>query len=130
MRKYAYNFSVTKTPLADVCRAALARHLRPELFQSLCDPQRLALICRLAVAPAPMTVTEAGNCCDVHISGVSRHLSLLKRAGVVVAQRRGREVAYQLDARPLVDTLRGLADAIEDCCQTNQCCTPRTRRKP
>lgn len=107
-------------PLPDACRAALERYLDPELFKALCDPRRLALLARLAVEAEPMTVSRAADCCGVHLSGVSRHLSILKRAGVVTATKQGREVSYQLDCASLVGTLRGLADAIEACATPNQ----------
>jgi ArsR family transcriptional regulator len=108
--------------LPDACRDALARHLRPELFRALCDGSRLALLAELATSAGPLNVSAASACCGVHVSGTSRHLKLLERAGVVRAERRGREVVYELAARELVATLRGLADAIEDCCVSTGCC--------
>lgn len=108
--------------LPAACGTALAAHLRPELFQALCEPTRLSLLARLATAPGPLTVTEVADCCGVHISGTSRHLATLKAAGIVRAERRGREVRYQLDCDVLVGALRGLADAIDDC--RAACCAP------
>jgi ArsR family transcriptional regulator, arsenate/arsenite/antimonite-responsive transcriptional repressor len=113
-----------REPLPEACSAALARHLRPELFKALADPRRLALLAQLAVAAEPLTVTQASGCCGVHISGVSRHLAALRDAGVLHADKRGREVAYRLDFQTLVGALRGLADALEECCRDNQCCLP------
>lgn len=104
--------------LSDECSAALQVYLRPSLFRALCDPQRLSLLCRLATADEPLTVTDAASCCGVHISGVSRHLSMLREAGIVSASRDGRQVRYQLRFDNLIDTLRGLADALEDCRHT------------
>ncbi|NNL68138.1 MAG: helix-turn-helix transcriptional regulator, partial [Myxococcales bacterium] len=63
----------------------------------------------------PLTVTEASACCGIHFSGVSRHLTQLRRAGVVRAEKQGREVHYELEAGALVSTLRGVAGAIEQC---------------
>ena len=74
----------------ETCRSALAAHLKPELFRALCDPSRLEILRRLAGASRPQTVTEIADCCGVHISGVSRHLALLRRAGVVRAAKHGR----------------------------------------
>ena len=99
---------------------ALRSHLRPEVFRALADPTRLTLVARLAAAPGPLTVTEVAACCGVHLSGVSRHLAVLRGAGVVEAERSGREVRYRLDHRALVAALRGLADALEGCC--GSCC--------
>ena len=106
--------------LPDECRGALQAHLRPELFRALCDPNRLALVARLAAVSEPLTVTEAADCCGVHLSGVSRHLAMLRDAGVVRAEKRGREVRYELDCAALAAALRGAADALENC--RAECC--------
>ena len=98
------------------CVASLDDHLDPELFQALCDPVRLSLIAHLAASGRALTVTEASSCCGIHFSGVSRHLSVLKRAGVVRAEKQGREMFYRLEVKELTATLRGLADALENCC--------------
>ena len=117
----------------DDCRRALDEHLRVELFRALCDPNRLTLVTRLATATAPLTVTEAGTCCGVHISGVSRHLAMLRDAGVIKATKQGREVRYELDCGALASALRELALALESCrafCRapneetSDECCGP------
>jgi len=92
-----------------------------EVFRALGDETRLALISRLASAAGPITVTEAATCCGVHLSGVSRHLAALRSAGLVTAEKRGREVRYSLDCAGLASSLREFADAL-DACQNNQCC--------
>ena len=97
------------------CVTALQEHLEPEFFQALCDPVRLALVAHLAASGRALTVTEASDCCGIHISGVSRHLALLKRAGVVLAEKHGREMHYRLEVGVLASTLRGVADALEGC---------------
>jgi DNA-binding transcriptional ArsR family regulator len=93
----------------------VARQWSPEVYRALGDPNRLALLVRLATAVRPLTVTELSDCCGVHISGVSRHLSLLREAGLVRSQRAGREVRYDLDLEAFTARLRGLADAVEAC---------------
>jgi DNA-binding transcriptional ArsR family regulator len=95
--------------------AGVARQWSPEVYRALGDPNRLALLVRLATAVRPLTVTELADCCGVHISGVSRHLSLLRGAGLVRSQRAGREVRYDLDLEAFTARLRGLADAVEAC---------------
>lgn len=104
--------SDTKTPAWEI---GVARRLSPALYRALGDPNRLALLVRLAASPGPLTVTELTDCCGVHLSGVSRHLSLMRAAGLVRAERRGRTVLYSLDADTLTARLRGLADAIDSC---------------
>jgi DNA-binding transcriptional ArsR family regulator len=86
---------------------------RLELFKALADENRLLLLGRLASSEHPLTVTEASSCCGIHISGVSRHLAILKQAGVAVAEKRGREVVYRVAFEPVVEVLRAFADALE-----------------
>ena len=93
--------------------------MTPDLFKALCDETRLAILVRLACASSPLTVSEAASCCGVHLSGVSRHLKLLKDAGLVEAERHGREVRYQARCAELADALRKLADALDNCCGGN-----------
>lgn len=106
---------MSQRALPEACLQSLGEQLQPELFQALCDPVRIALVAHLAASGAPLTVTEASSCCGIHFSGVSRHLALLKRAGVVHAEKKGREVRYALDVSALAGTLRGVADALDAC---------------
>lgn len=102
-------------PAAQPCCGDLRSLLRPELFKALGDPVRVAVVCRLAMAMEPQTVTDMADCCGVHLSGVSRHLATLRDAGVVEAERVGREVRYRLDCGRLAQTLRQLAGALDAC---------------
>ena len=103
------------THLPARCVRALDDHLQPELFQALCDPARIALVAHLAASGRPLTVTEASACCGIHFSGVSRHLAILRRAGVVRSEKQGREVHYELEIGALTSSLRGIAEALEAC---------------
>ena len=104
--------------------AALGDRLRPELFKALGDATRLEVLGRLISTPEPQTVSEIADCCGVHLSGVSRHLAMLRDAGIVRSEKVGREVRYEMDSQTLIQALRELADAIEAC--RNQCCPPGT----
>ncbi len=108
--------------LPDAYSRALERYLDPAIFRALGDPTRLTLLARLASASGPQTVTELSSCCGVHLSGVSRHLKMLHDAALIRSQRQGREVRYRLDCGALTATLRGLADALEQC--QASCCSP------
>lgn len=102
--------------------AALRHLLRPELFKALGDATRVEVLMRLITAPSPQTVSDIADCCGVHLSGVSRHLSALRNAGIVIANRQGREVRYEIDCGAITGALRGLADAIDSC--RSVCCAP------
>ena len=109
--------------------AALDGLLSPALFKALGDPNRLALLLRLAAAGEPVTVSALGGCCERDLSVVSRHLARLREAGIVAAERRGREVHYQLTT-DLASILRAIADALDACCPPGTCapgsCAPTT----
>lgn len=107
---------VSKRSRASSCCAPLAELLRPRLFKALCDPNRLALVARLASCGRPCTVSEMAACCPIDLSVTSRHLALLREAGVVAAERRGKEVHYSIRVQELASWLRATADALESCC--------------
>ena len=103
------------TNLPAKCIQSLENQLDPEFFRAFCDPPRIALVAHLAASNQALTVTEAATCCGIHISGVSRHLAILKRAGVLKSHKNGREVYYQLDTSALATNLRSIANALEAC---------------
>jgi ArsR family transcriptional regulator len=96
----------------------MARLLEPAFYRALCEPTRIAIVAWLASQGAPRSVSEiAGSgCCRVDLSVVSRHLGLLKAAGIVESARQGKEVLYRVRTETLSSTLRELADAIDTCC--------------
>jgi ArsR family transcriptional regulator, arsenate/arsenite/antimonite-responsive transcriptional repressor len=87
--------------------------LNPDFFKALGDPVRLALVAYLAHLGKPSTVTEVSGCCGVDFSGVSRHLKILREAGIVTAEKRGRKTYYALDADKITSSLHGLSDILE-----------------
>jgi DNA-binding transcriptional ArsR family regulator len=98
------------------CCADLRRCLSPTLFKALGDPNRVALLASLADGGAERTVSRLGTCCSVDLSVVSRHLRVLREAGVVEARKQGKEVLYRVRVQPLASALRSVADALEACC--------------
>ncbi|HXI04127.1 MAG TPA: metalloregulator ArsR/SmtB family transcription factor [Candidatus Saccharimonadales bacterium] len=94
----------------------LADVISPQLFKALCDPNRIALLARLAECGRPCGVTELGACCEVDLSVTSRHLATLREAGVLTSTRRGKEIHYEVRSAEIIRTLRAIADAIEGCC--------------
>ena len=83
------------------------------------DPNRVALIDRLADSRREQTVTELAENFPIDISVVSRHLRILRDAGILEARKAGKEVFYRVRIDALAATLRGLADALESCCPPN-----------
>ena len=103
------------TPKPPRCCNGVAQFLEPRLFKALCDPNRIAILANLAGCCTPRTVSQIARCCPVNLSVVSRHLATLRDAGVLDAQKRGRQVYYSVCFSRLVGTLRGLADVLETC---------------
>ncbi len=68
-------------------------------FAALADDTRCALVDLLRDGPRP--VHELARAFSVSRPAISRHLRLLKEAGLVVEHRRGRENFYSLDRRRL-----------------------------
>ena len=100
------------------CCPSIADSFAPELFKALGDPNRIAILADLAQACAPRRVTEIATCCPIDLSVVSRHLRQLRQAGVVEAEKKGREVFYTVRDGELARVLRRMAAAIEACCPT------------
>jgi ArsR family transcriptional regulator, arsenate/arsenite/antimonite-responsive transcriptional repressor len=107
--------NTNKTKKPDCC-AGLGELMDAKFFKALCDPRRLAILARLAGMCEPCTVTGIAACCPTDLSVVSRHLAILREAGILEAEKRGKEVYYSVRYPVLVNTLRALADGIEACC--------------
>lgn len=92
--------------------------LSPRFFKALCDPTRLSILGDVARQDEPSTVSHIAGCCNIDLSVVSRHLATLRDAGILKAEKRGKEVHYSLRTDDFVGRLRALADALESCCGT------------
>jgi DNA-binding transcriptional ArsR family regulator len=108
----------------------LSNCLTPGFFRALADPNRIAILMRLAQGEKEQTVTDVSCCCSVDISVVSRHLGILRDAGIVDAQKRGREVYYSVRVDQLTTLFRNLADALEACCPEGVCIQARQEDDP
>jgi DNA-binding transcriptional ArsR family regulator len=93
------------------------------VFKSLADPTRRALFERLSREGAQTVVTLTAKA-GVSQPAVSKHLRILKRAGLVSARHRGRETHYTAEPRALApmmkwihfyqDFWKGKFDRLED----------------
>jgi DNA-binding transcriptional ArsR family regulator len=68
-------------------------------FAALADPTRRAIIARLAAGEA--TVTELAAPFDISQPAVSKHLTVLERAGLVSRRRDAQRRPCRLEVRPL-----------------------------
>lgn len=79
---------------------------RAEVLKALAHPVRLQILQELCVCKTNVTAlyTRIG----VPQSTISRHLAVLKSAGVVSGERHGLEIDYSLDCDKMEDFIRML----------------------
>jgi DNA-binding transcriptional ArsR family regulator len=65
-----------------------------ETMQALATPSRVRILSRLAAEPC--SVTELAHAVEMEQSAVSQQLRMLRHLGLVVGERRGRQVIYAL----------------------------------
>jgi DNA-binding transcriptional ArsR family regulator len=73
-------------------------------FAALADPTRRAILARLALGEA--TVTELASPFDMSLPGISKHLKVLQRAGLIEQGRQAQWRPCRLQPEPL----RNVAD--------------------
>jgi DNA-binding transcriptional ArsR family regulator len=78
------------------------------VFAALADPTRRQMVSALADG---VTLTATGIAADLPITrqAVAKHLAALDHAGLVEAERRGRETHYRLTPAPLGDAAGWMA---------------------
>jgi DNA-binding transcriptional ArsR family regulator len=106
---------------ASTCCSGLQSLLSPRLFKALSDPKRLSLLVRMAERCEPCTVGVVAEGSGVDLSVVSRHLAILREAGIIRCDKRGKEVLCVVQTDAIVKILRDLADALEACCPGGSC---------
>ena len=79
------------------------------VFSALADPTRRRVLGYLAEHETA-TATELAGLLPVTRQAVAKHLAALGEAGLVVAERQGRETRYRLTPDPLTDAARWIAD--------------------
>lgn len=76
-----------------------------DLFRGLADPTRRRILDLLAER-GPLTVSQlAAEFPDLVVSGISKHLMVLRAARLVTATPQGRQRLYRIDAEGLADAL-------------------------
>ena len=76
-------------------------------FAALADPTRRAILARLALGEA--TVTELAAPFDMSLPGISKHLKVLQRAGLIEQGRHAKWRPCRLQPQPL----RSVADWVD-----------------
>jgi len=82
---------------------------RAKIIKAMAHPTRLFIIDQLS--DNPKCVRELTELIGADVSTVSRHLSVLKNAGLVVDEKKGQQVFYNLKA-PCVLNFFGCLEAV------------------
>jgi DNA-binding transcriptional ArsR family regulator len=78
------------------------------VFEALADPTRRAVL-RDVAAHGPRTATELAAELPVTRQAVAKHLAVLRGAGLVAAERAGRETRFSATLAPLTEAGRWLS---------------------
>jgi len=77
-------------------------------FKALADPTRRKILTLLG--ERSRTVGEICECFAISQPAISRHLGVLREAGLVHAERRGQSVVYAIDTTVVQDVVHILLD--------------------
>lgn len=82
------------------------------VFEALADPVRRSILRTLVGGPSRVVdlCSKLADSQRISRPAVSRHLRVLSEAGLVVAEDKGRERHYRLDARPIDEVRRFIAE--------------------
>ena len=82
------------------------------VFEALADPVRRSILLTLVGGPTRVVdlCSNLSEARPISRPAVSRHLRVLTEAGLVIAEDRGRERHYRLDARPIDEVRRFIVE--------------------
>jgi DNA-binding transcriptional ArsR family regulator len=78
-----------------------------ETFAALADPTRREIVATLG--QGERSISELAAPFDISLPAISKHLTVLERAGLIRRERRGRVRYCSLEQQPLAEALQWLA---------------------
>lgn len=82
------------------------------ILKALSHPSRLLMV--EALGEKPYCVCELTAMVGSDTSTVSKHLAILRQAGIVTDEKKGNQVFYSLRCRCVLDALKGLVPLLEE----------------
>ena len=95
---------------------------RAQVLKAMAHPSRLFIIEELD--KAERCVCELTDMVGADISTVSKHLSVLKQAGIVQDEKRGNQVFYRLRVPCILNFFGCVESVLESRAQTRAVCLP------
>jgi ArsR family transcriptional regulator, arsenate/arsenite/antimonite-responsive transcriptional repressor len=87
-------------PMAEARIVSEPRNITLDVFRALADPIRLELLAQIA-ARGPVCVCHLQDELPYSQSRISKHLSALRRAGLVTSRREGTWIYYSVESEAL-----------------------------
>jgi len=85
------------------------------LLRTLGDPDRLRIVELLR--QKPYAVSKIASKLRLEVANVSHHLGVLRKVGLVLAKRDGKQIIYELPANVLQDDAEGCQHLNLGCCR-------------
>jgi ArsR family transcriptional regulator len=102
---------LSELPMAQPRVVAEPRNLTLEALRALAHPARLEIVSHVA-ARGPLCVCHLNEDLDYSQPTISKHLSVLRRAGLLESRRDGRWVYYTI-SEPVLDAALGFLDDLK-----------------
>ena len=93
--------------------------IRAEVVKAMAHPTRLFIMNRLA--EKSHCVNELHDMLDADLSTVSKHLTVLRKAGIVVARKEGTQVYYSLKVPCIMNFMECIETLIKENAVQNLC---------
>lgn len=86
--------------------------IRAAVLKALAHPTRLYMVEELA--DKPLSVGELTDLIKADMSTVSKHLSILKNTGLLIAEKKGKQVYYSLRMRCALNFLSCVENVLKE----------------
>jgi DNA-binding transcriptional ArsR family regulator len=86
-----------------------------DFFKALASEKRQEIMIEIFLDGETHTVTEVAERSNIALSTVSTHLSILKRAKIVVSEKIGKDVHYRANREYMAEVFESLAECFICC---------------
>lgn len=91
-----------------------------DFVKALTEPARIEIL-KLLILNGPSDVKSLSENMPQDRSVISRHLSLMQKAGLLVAEKKGRYVIYSVDGKSALYKSEQIVQSIRECFEMGCC---------
>ncbi|MDZ4725703.1 MAG: metalloregulator ArsR/SmtB family transcription factor [Leptospira sp.] len=111
---------------------ALDKVLDSKFLTALAEPSRIEVL-KQVIRCGKADISELSEGLSIDRSVISRHLGILEEVGILIREKQGKHVFYQLDPMGAVNKFRFMLNGIEElitiCCPPNSSSGGSTPKK-